>query len=92
MLLLGSSIQPLKVHWAEKEKTRICNIMKKELFVSILEGTHLPLITDENGVMHYNDSKHTYGYAVVWLKDSSNWWKIPAKLPDLNPIAQRVLT
>ena len=61
-----------KVHmWAgisKKGKTGICifeGIMKKELFVSILEGTLLPLITDvypeEYRFMQDNDPKHTSG-------------------------------
>ena len=63
----------------------------KELFVSILEGTLVPFITDvfpeEHRFMQDNDPKHTSGYAADWMKDNSiNWWKTPAKSPDLNPV------
>ena len=83
--------------WAgisKKGRTGICifeGIMKKELHVSILEGTLLPFISDvypeEHRFMQDNDPKHTSGYAAHWMKDNSiNWWRTPAQSPDINPI------
>ena len=65
--------------------------MKKEPFVSILEGTLLPFIEkvypDGHKFMMDNDPKHTSGYAAEWIRGNSvNWWKTPAESPDLNPI------
>ena len=65
--------------------------MKKELFVSILEGTLLPFIAnvypEERRFVQNNDPKHTSGYAADWMRDNSiNWWKTPAESPDLNLI------
>ena len=84
--------------WAgisKKGRTGICifeGVMKKELFVSILEGTLLPFISDiypeEHKFMQDNNNpKHISGYAADWMKDNSiNWWRTPAESPDLNPI------
>ena len=64
----------------------------KELlnFVSILEGTLVPFITDvlpeEHRFIQDNDPKHISGYPADWMDNSINWWKTPAELPDLNPI------
>ena len=81
---------PTKVHvWAgisKKGRTGICifeGIMKKELYVSILEGTLLPFISDvypeEHRFIQDNDPKHTSGYAAHWMEDNSiNWWRTPA--------------
>ena len=65
--------------------------MKKELFVSILEGTLLPFITavypSQYRFMQDNDPKHLSGYASDWLRvNSIYWWKTPAESPALNPI------
>ena len=65
--------------------------MKKELFVSILEGTLLLFITavypSQHRFMQDNDPKHSSGYASDWLRiNSIYWWKTPAESPDLNPI------
>jgi transposase len=65
--------------------------MKKELFVSILEGTLLPFIKDvypdSHKLMQDNDPKHTSGHAKEWMDENGvNWWKTPAESPDLNPI------
>ena len=65
--------------------------MKKELFVSILEGTLLPFIEEifleGHKFMMDNDPKHTSGYAADWMTNNSvNWWKTPPESPDLNPI------
>ena len=84
----------MKVHvWAGISKRRrsgIC-IMKKELFVNILEGTLLPFIEEVypegHKFMMDNDPKHTSGYAADWMRENSvNWWKTPPESPDLNPI------
>ena len=83
--------------WAgisKRGRTGICifdGIMKKELFVSILEGTLLPFIKDVypdgHKFMQDNDPKHTSLYAKEWIDDNEvNWWKPPAESPDLNPI------
>lgn len=65
--------------------------MKKELFVSILDGTLVPFINDVypdgHRFMQDNDPEHTSGYASDWMRDNSiNRWKTPAESPDLNPI------
>ena len=70
--------------WAgisKKGRIGICifeGIMKKELFVSILDGTLIPFIDniypDGHRFMQDNDLKHTSGYASDWMQDHSiNW-------------------
>ena len=100
LIFLFRPKHPTEVHiWAgisKKGRTGICifeGIMKKELFVSILEGTFLPFITDVNpeehryNIMQDSDPKHMSGYAADWMRDNSiNWWKTPAESSDLNPI------
>ena len=89
---------PTKVHvWAgisKRGRTGVCvfeGIMKKELFVSILDGTLLSFIEnvypEGHKFMMDNDPKHTSGYAADWMRENGvNWWKTPAESPDLNPI------
>ena len=86
---------PTKVHvWAgisKRGRTGICTfdgIMKKELFASILEGTLLPFIKDVYPDSHkFMHNNHMSVYAKQWIDDNGvNWWKTPAKSPDLNPI------
>ena len=65
--------------------------MKKELFVSILDGTLLSFIEniylEGHKFMMDNNPKHTSGYAADWMRENGvNWWKTPAESPDLNPI------
>ena len=90
LFLLFRPKHPTKVHvWAgisKKGRTGICvfeGIMKKELFVSILEGTLLPFITnvyaDEHRFMQDNDP-----IPPGMLQIGSE--KTPAESPDLNPI------
>ena len=49
-------------------------IMKKELFVSILDGTLLPFIEnvypEGHKFMMDNDPKHTSGYAADWMREN----------------------
>ena len=65
-------------------------IMKKELFINILQTTLLPSIRNlyPTGcwLMQDNDPKHTSGYAQEWLvQNGVNWWRTPES-PDINPI------
>ena len=60
--------------------------MKKELFMSILEGTLLPFIEkvypEDHKFMMDNDPKHTSGYVAEWMRRNFiNWWKTPAESP-----------
>ena len=62
--------------------------MKKELFVSILEGTLLPFIEkvypEGHKFMMDNDPKHISGYAAEWMRGNSvNWWKKPKTKDEL---------
>ena len=68
-------------------------IMRKELFVEILDGTLLPFVKDvypsDHKFMQNNDPKHTTssGYAEQWMKDNGiSWWKTAVDSPNLNPI------
>ena len=66
--------------WAgisKRGRTGICifdGIMKKELFVSILDGTLLPFINDVypdgHKFMQDDDPKHMLGYAKQWIDDT----------------------
>ena len=62
--------------------------MKAELSINILNKTLLSFIDevyfDSHKVMQDNNPKHTSVMAKQWLVDKSvNWWKTPAKSPDL---------
>ena len=62
--------------------------MKAELFIDILDKMLLSFIDEvyPNGhkLMQDNDPKHMSVMAKQWLVDKSvNWWKTPAKSPDL---------
>ena len=89
---------PTKVHvWAGlsmRGRTGICifeGIMKKELYIQILEQTLLPFIRDVypegHRFMADNDPKHTSGAAQQFLDEMGIvWWRTPAESPDINPI------
>lgn len=81
-----------KVHmWAgisKKGRIGICifeGIMKKELFVSILDGTLLPFINavypDEHRFMQDNDPKHTSGCAADGMKTTPSIGEDPSRIP-----------
>ena len=90
---------PTKVHvWAGismKGRTGICifdGIMKKELYVEILDETLLPFLHDKFGDSDYrfmqdNDPKHVARLTQAWLQENEvNWWQTPPESPDINPI------
>ena len=72
---------PTKVYvWAGisgRGRTRIClfeSIMKKELFVEILDGTLLPFVNEiypsGHNFMQDNDPKNSSGYTKQWMRDN----------------------
>ena len=89
---------PVKVHvWAgisRRGATQICifeGIMERFLYTSILDRTLLPFIQQvypsSHRFMQDNDPKHTSLHGRDFLdRNSVNWWKTPAKSPDMNPI------
>ena len=84
---------PTKVHiWAgisRRGKTGICifeGIMRKELYVEILEQTLLPftrsIFPDGFNFMQDNDPKHVSNYAKEWMeRNCVTWWKPPPPPP-----------
>ena len=79
----------MKVHvWAGlsmRGQTGICmfeGIMKKELYVQIVDQTFLPFIQDVYPESHCfkadNDPKHTSGAALRFLEEMEiYWWRTP---------------
>ena len=76
---------------SRRGRTGICifdGIMKKELYVEILEQTLLPFIhttfPDTHKLMQDNDPKHTSLCARNWMEQNAVvWWKTPPESPDL---------
>ena len=76
-------------------RTGICvfdGIMKKELYIEILDQTLLPFLYDKFGDGNYrfmqdNDPKHVALLTQAWLRENEvNWWLTPPESPDINPI------
>jgi len=90
------SKHPTKVHvWAgisRKGRTGICifeGIMKKELYVEVLEHTLLPFARSAFPVGYKftqdNDPKHVSNHAKEWMeRHGVTWWKSPPESLDLN--------
>ena len=88
----------MKVHvWAgisKRGRTGICifeGTLVKELYVDILDQTHLPFIRDVfpdgHRFMQDNDPKDVSNLAKEFLRTNGvNWWTTPPKSPDANPI------
>ena len=59
---------------------------------AVIENGLPPFITSHFSVGEYrfqqdNDPKHTSNHVKLFLEDHNiNWWRTPAKSPDLNPI------
>ena len=65
--------------------------MDGPMYVEILKGTLKPFIDevypDSHRFMQDNDPKHTSRVAGEFFRENGiNWWKMPAKSPDCNPI------
>lgn len=60
------------------------------MLLVLLKWWHLRYLSQVNRLarlMMNNDPKHTSNRVTAWLEDQEiNWWKTPAKSPDLNPI------
>jgi len=78
-----------------KGRTGICifdGIMKKELYVDILDKTLLPFRRDKFSDGNYrfmqdNDPKHVAHLTQAWMQENEvKWWKTPPESPDINPI------
>ena len=86
---------PVKVHvWAGislRGRTGVCvfdGIMDASMYVSILRETLVPFLREVypegHRFMQDNDPKHTSRLAAQFFDDNCiNWWKTPAKSPDL---------
>ena len=90
---------PLKVHiWggiSKKGATPLVifkGILNAHHFCTVIENGLPPFITSHFSDGEYrfqqdNDPKHTSNHVKLFLEDHNiNWWRTPAKSPDLNPI------
>lgn len=64
--------------------------MNATSFIQVLNTGLVPYLNDVNEdprFMQDNDPRHTSRRAGYWMEDMEiNWWKTPAKSPDMNPI------